>query len=309
VSPRPRSSNGNRARGLLRCAFIYAVALMAAVLTVRAMPGSSLLVRAAAADLVATLVVFVFSRLLKNSSYYDPYWSVVPPVLALYWLVAAAGGTDLRAVLLDLSPGTVRALIMAALIWYWAVRLTANWVRRWRGVGDEDWRYVQLKERAGAAGWLIDLVGIQLYPSIQVFLGSLAIYVVMTNAGSAAHLIGLVDVVGILVMVGAILLETVADRQLIRFRRGDRAGGQILDTGLWGVVRHPNYLGEILFWWGLWILALAGSPIWWTLIGPVSMTALFALISIPMMDKHLEDRYPAYARHKEDTAALVPRVF
>lgn len=304
-----RSGRSTRAGGLLRCVGIYAVALMAAVLTVRGIPGSSLLVRAAAADLVATLVIFVFSRLLKNSSYYDPYWSVVPPVLALYWLVAAAGGMDPRVVLLDFSPGTIRALIMMALIWCWAVRLTANWVRRWRGVGDEDWRYVQLKERAGKAGWLIDLVGIQLYPTIQVFLGSLAIYAVMMEIGSTAHLIGAIDLLGISVTVGAILLETVADRQLIRFRRGDRAGGQILDTGLWGVVRHPNYLGEILFWWGLWILSMAGSPVWWTLIGPVSMTVLFALISIPMMDKHLEDQYPGYTQFKENTAALVPWLF
>jgi len=299
----------NRTRGLLRCVFIYAVALMVAILTARAMSGSTVLVRAAAADLMATLVVYLFSRLLKNSSYYDPYWSVVPAVLALYWLLAATGGADLRALLAELSSGTIRALVMIALVWYWAVRLTVNWVRRWRGLGDEDWRYVQLKGRAGRAGWLIDLVGIQLFPTVQVFLGSLAIFAVMMEIGSAARLFGLVDVIGIIVIIGAILLETVADRQLIQFRRSGHEAGQILESGLWGVVRHPNYLGEILFWWGLWILSLAGSPVWWTLIGPVSMTALFALISVPMMDRHLENRYAGYRQHKKNTAALLPRVF
>ncbi len=245
--------------------FIYALALMAAVLTVRATPDNSLLVRAAVAALAATLV--------------------------------------------DLSPRTIRALIMTALIWCWSVRLTANWVRRWRGIGDEDWRYVQLRERAGRAGWLVDLVGIQLYPTIQVFLGSLAVHAVMIDIGSAAHLIGLIDLLGIAVTVGAILLETVADRQLIRFCGGDRSDGPVPDSGLWSVVRHPNYLGEILFWWGIWILSMAGSQSWWTAIGPVSMTALFALISVPMMDRHLEDRYPEYALHRQHTAALVPWLF
>jgi steroid 5-alpha reductase family enzyme len=298
-----------RKRGLWHCLWIYLVALLAAIVTVRATPGMSLLARAGLADVVATLVVFLASRLLRNSSFYDPYWSVAPPILALYWLVAAFGGWSGPGAWPP-AAGTVRAILVTALIWYWAVRLTANWIRRWRGTADEDWRYLELKKRAGGFEWVVDLVGIQLFPTAQVFLGSLGIYVVMTNVGSRASGLGLLDALGLAITVSAILLETVADRQLIRFRTTRSSDSEILTSGIWGVVRHPNYLGEILFWWGMWVFATAAAPFaWWTLTGPVAMTALFVFVSVPWMDRHLEERYPAYREHRESTSALIPRVY
>ena len=297
-----------RRRGLWHCLWIYLVALLAAVVTVRMLPNLSLLARAAVADVVATAIVFLASRMFSNSSFYDPYWSAAPPILALYWLVAASGGWG--GITGTMTAGTYRAILVLGLIWYWGVRLTANWMRRWGGMKDEDWRYTQLKQGAGSLEWLMDLVGIHLFPTVQVFLGSLAIYVVMANAAAADRLLGLADALGVIVTIGAIVLETVADRQLIRFRREGSGKGEVLDSGIWAVVRHPNYLGEILFWWGLWIFSTAAAPFnWWVLIGPVTMTALFVFVSVPLMDRHLEERYPAYREHRESTPALIPGIF
>ncbi len=88
------------------------------------------------ADLIATLVIFGFSRGYKNSSFYDAYWSVVPPAIFIYWWIETdAEGARLWLVLL---------VIIA-----WAIRLTGNWIYNWPGMEHEDWRYPMLKENAG----------------------------------------------------------------------------------------------------------------------------------------------------------------
>ena len=108
----------------------------------------------------------------------------------------------------------------------------------------------------------------------------------------------MLDVLAVLVTAAAIAVEAGADRQLRRFLTSPRKPGQILDTGLWAFSRHPNYFGEVLFWWGVWLFGLAADPSrWWTIVGPAGITALFLGISVPMMDKRMLARHPGYAEH------------
>ena len=121
-------SPDQRRRDLARVALAYAAALAAALAVGWALRDRHPIFVAAAADLIATLVVFIFSMRHDNSSLYDPYWSVAPLPIVLYW--AAAGTCGLP------------QLLLLALVALWGVRLTANWVARWRGMVDEDFRYV-----------------------------------------------------------------------------------------------------------------------------------------------------------------------
>jgi steroid 5-alpha reductase family enzyme len=96
------------------------------------------------------------------------------------------------------------------------------------------------------------------------------------------------------VTAGAIGIETVADVQLRRFLARKGTEKPLIHEGIWKLVRHPNYLGEILFWWGLWLFGLAADPSWWcTVAGPVAITLMFVLISVPIMDRHLLASRPA----------------
>lgn len=285
-----------RGKSLYICALVYIGAAIVAVGAVRLVRGSGPLVQAGVADLAATLFVFFSSRALRNSSAYDPYWSVVPPLLALYWLWPAGF--------------TVPEIAMIAVVLWWAARLTFNWVLRWRGFGDEDWRYGELKAGAGRWEFFVDLFGIQLFPTVLVFLGCLPIFALGRWGAEAAAALW----VGVFVAAAAILIETVADRQLRAFlarpAQGREHENAILTDGLWGVVRHPNYLGEILFWWGVWLIgSFGGTFVWWTLAGPVSITVLFAGVSVPMMDRHLRRRAADYAEHEASTAALLPGIY
>ena len=85
-----------------------------------------------------------------------------------------------------------------------------------------------------------------------------------------------------------------------------RADG-FITTGVWAWCRHPNYLGEVGFWWGLFLFALAaGWGNWWTIAGPAAMTILFVFISVPLMDRRMLRR-PGYAEYLNRVPALIPR--
>jgi len=244
------------------------------------------------ADLIATLVVFAASRLHKNSSFYDAYWSVLPPFLAVYWWVERSDdATD------------ARFWLLFAVMMLWAVRLTGNWVYAFPGLHHEDWRYGPMKENAGRWEALVDLMGIHVIPTCQVFLGMVPVYVV-TREGRD---LGVLDVVAVVVGLGAVAIETVADVQMHRFGR-TKQPGQVMDQGLWSWSRHPNYFGEFSFWLSLGLFGLAASPSsWWALVGAVAMLAMFLGASIPMMEKRSLERRPAYQQVVDRVSLFVPR--
>lgn len=275
---------------LIVIAYILCIAAGAAVLYASSLaaPWNALL-----ADVVATLVIFAFSLACRNSSFYDAYWSVIPPLLAMFWMQAGSNAV-----------AHPRAWMVMGLVWLWAIRLTTNWCIHWGGLQHEDWRYPIVRARAGNAAVLADLFGIHLFPTAQVFLGCLPIYAVMTRTTAA---VGVIDLVAFIVTLGAIAIETIADLQLHAFI-AKRQAGQFITSGLWGWSRHPNYFGELSFWWGLMLFGLAAAPdAWpWLIPGALAMTAMFVFASIPLMDKRSLERRPAYADYMRQVSALIP---
>jgi steroid 5-alpha reductase family enzyme len=166
-------------------------------------------------------------------------------------------------------------------------------------------RYTVLQQQAGRAYWLVSFLGIHLFPTIMVFLGCLPLFPVL--AGPERPL-GALDLVAAGITGFAIWLEAAADQQLRRFANASHPPGEFLRSGLWAWCRHPNYLGEILFWWGLLAFSLAaGFVSWWTAVGAIGITVMFCLVSIPMIDRRMIERRPAYAEHAKQTSALLPR--
>lgn len=246
------------------------------------------------ADIAATLVIFAFSLGFRNSSFYDAYWSVAPLAIALYW----AGQPEFAGV------NPIRLSVVTFLIALWGGRLTWNWLRGWQGLGHEDWRYVDLRHKTGAAYWLVSFAGLHLAPTIWVFLAMLPVYVSMA-AGREPF--GYLDLVASAVTLGAIWIEARADKQLKRFRESGPDAQDFLHTGLWARSRHPNYFGEMGFWWGLWLFAMAADPAWWwTFVGPLGITLMFRFVSLPMIETRMLERRPAYAEWTQRSSLVVP---
>src|ERR1700761_6367035 len=240
------------------------------------------------ADVLGTLVVFAFSRAYRNSSFYDAYWSVIPPLLLFYWW-SQSGVHQLR------------CWLVAVVVVAWAVRLTANWVYAFPGLHHEDWRYPMFKQRAGRWEILADLSAIHLIPTLQVFLAMVPAYVAVNRPGP-----GLVWLswVGFVVGLAAVALELVADMQMHRFV-AERRGNEAMDRGLWSWSRHPNYFGEFSFWVAVALFGIAASPgdWWWLIVGAVAILAMLVGASIPMMEERSLQRRPSY----QDVVDRVPR--
>ncbi|MGB3354731.1 MAG: DUF1295 domain-containing protein [Mycobacterium sp.] len=245
------------------------------------------------ADILATLVVFAFSRGFGNSSFYDAYWSVVPPLLLLYWWTQSS----------DVEPW--RCWLLAVVVVAWAVRLTGNWLYAFPGLHHEDWRYPMFRERAGRFEFVADLVAIHLIPTLQVFLGMLPVYVAVTTPGTG---MAWLTVIAFVVGMAAVAVEFVADMQMHRFVR-DRRQGEAMDRGLWSWSRHPNYFGEFGFWFALALFGVAASPAdaWWLFIGAAAMLAMFLGASIPMMETRSLERRPDYQAVIDRVPRFVPR--
>jgi len=114
------------------------------------------------------------------------------------------------------------------------------------------------------------------------------------------------DLAGLAVFAVGLTIETVADLQLARFRRDPSRRGTVLDGGLWRYSRHPNYFGDAVVWWGLWLPAAAVGA-WWTAVGPALMTFLLVRVSgVALLEKTLARTKPQYREYVRRTSAFVP---
>ncbi len=280
------SIKNSKAKSIIVITVIYVLAAalgVAVFMSLRYLTWISLLI----ADAAATVFVFVFSLIFKNASVYDPYWSVQPIVI----VAGIALKTNIAA------PATI--LIFISIV-YWGIRLTGNWAYVFGGLNHQDWRYTKLQKDTGKFYPLINFLGIHLMPTLIVYLTTLpAVYVTQyqlrANAGSY---------IGAAVCIGAATLQLAADIQMQRYRKSGQHG--LIRTGLWKHARHPNYLGEILMWWGVAIQAISVMPDhWWFAAGALANTILFLTVSIPMADKRQSEK-PGYAEYKAHTRSLLP---
>ncbi len=227
----------------------------------------------------------------RDASLVDPWWSI--------GFLAIAAHTAVRT---GLTPGKA-ALI--ALVGTWAVRLWLHLLWRSRGK-PEDPRYAAFRRRFGPDRyWWVSFFQVFLLQGALMLIISAPLQVMAASPGldpiSPAFLAGAI------VFAAGLVIEAVADRQLQAFRDDPTKRGQVLDTGLWGWTRHPNYFGETVLWWGLWICSL-GQPLGWaTAFGPALLTFLLLRVSgVTMLDTHLRATRPGYAAYLERVPAFMP---
>lgn len=240
------------------------------------------------ADVAMTLIIFFFSNILKNASLYDPYWSVIPIVIVIQWILIYQN-YSLNVIL----------LLLAVLVW--GVRLTYNWWKNWSGFKHQDWRYDHLKDQAPKLYFLTNLMGIHMIPTIVVFIQLINAHYVIQTQG-----INLVFVIGFALCISAAITQYFADKQMYEFRMNHLKNKVCIDEGLWKYSRHPNYLGELTFWIGIYLMYLSYvGTININIVYPAAMIMLFLFISIPLMEKKLDNR-PGYLDYKAKVSMILP---
>ncbi len=174
---------------------------------------------------------------------------------------------------------------------------------RWRRLGHEDYRYAEIRRKHGASFPLTSLVWIFWLQAALLWVISWPLQAVFAFIGPLNGL----DVLGIAMAVAGILIEALADAQLTRFRGNPANRDTVLDTGLWGWSRHPNYFGDFLMWWGYFVVAIAGGAPWWIILGPIAMSALLIHYSgAGLMEDTIKERRPGYADYVRRTSLFVP---
>ncbi len=246
------------------------------------------------ADLAMTIATFIFSIIKRNSSVYDPYWTVIPFFFIVQWFVYF-GGSDWQ----------IYQWICAIAVSLWSWRLTLSWARGFPGWHHEDWRYVNFRNQFGNYFQPINFLAIHLYPTLIVFLGMWPLFWIY-DFGEIQ--LPFLFYIGAFIAFLGIWFEYIADNQLAHFRkRKNKRKEDILNTGIWSYSRNPNYLGEILFWFGLLGMGLSFSSPWYTSLGSIGMLLMFIFASIPMKEKQMiKNRPAAFKKYKSEVSVLIP---
>ena len=259
--------------------------------------------------LVSALSCFVLSTITQNYSQVDKLWSVIPMVYV--WVICADSGFEPRLVL------------MASLVSIWAIRLTYNFGRRggyslkfWEGEEDYRWSILRAKPEFQATWkWMLfNLFFISLYQMGLILLFTLPILKSM-EAGP----LGIADYLLAVVFVGFVGIEYLSDQQQWDFQnekhalrkenknlKGDFKNG-FLTSGLWGIVRHPNYAAEQAIWIVFYCFSIVATGNWinWSIAGCLLLVILFKGSS-DFSEEISAEKYPAYQSYQKAVPRFIP---
>ena len=197
-----------------------------------------------------------------------------------------------------------RKFLLAGLTTIWGVRLSIYLTVRNHGKG-EDPRYAKWRLTSGDNFWFTSLFKVFLLQALFLWVIALAIQAGQASA-APAHLT-LTDGVGAIVWTIGFLFEAIGDAQLAKFKSNPDNRGKVMDNGLWRYTRHPNYFGECLIWWGLFIIAISDTQLWWTVVSPgVITTVLLKMTGIPLTEKLSIEKRAGYQHYSSTTPAFFP---
>ena len=237
----------------------------------------------------ATLFIYIGSVILKNSSLYDPFWSVAPVPIVIYLAINSDNSMLVK-------------ILVTFPIMFWAARLTRNWLISWKGFEHEDFRYIDLKNTNLYKAEFNNFFGIHLFPTLIVNMCLYPLVFIFLNPVEVNAFLYFASIFTFM----AVVLETISDEQMRYFRNNPNNKGKTMRYKLWKYSRHPNYLGEICFWFGIYLMGLSSNfaPIW-IIICPLSMLALFIFASCPMMDERSLKNRTDYKEYMEKTSQLL----
>ena len=240
---------------------------------------------------VAAVAMVVTAYVAKRSgrvSVVDVTWGLALAAIAV--VVAIVG-----------SGTTWRRWLVAVLVLVWGARLARHIFTRSRG-GGEDPRYAEL---LGGGGFRIAITKVFLTQGLAICLISLPVLA----AGLCDVAVGWLVWVGVVVWAGGVAFEAVGDAQLAAYKR-DPDRPRIMDRGLWGWTRHPNYFGDALLWWGIWLAGGAASgwlPALVTVLSPLAMTHVLRNVTgAKLLEKTMSKR-PGWDEYAARVPLFVPR--
>ncbi|WP_369149170.1 DUF1295 domain-containing protein [Streptomyces sp. R44] len=238
------------------------------------------------------LITFAIGNARGLHRLVDIAWGIAfASVAAVSWFLSDGYGDSAR-----------RAVVTLATI-VWGLRLSVHIARRGRGHG-EDPRYARMLARATGNQSLYALRTVYLLQGALVWLVSLPVQV----ACLAPMPLDATTAAGITLWAAGVFFEATGDHQLARFKADPTNKGRIMDQGLWSWTRHPNYFGDFLVWWGIYLMACASwETAALTVVSPLVMSGLLIFGSGKrLLENHMAQR-PGYAEYRARTSGFFPR--
>lgn len=240
-------------------------------------------------------LVAIPALILRKNDLADVLWGPAFPISAYVAVFVGLGG---------LQGLDFRGWVLLSLLVLWALRLFVH--VGWRNLThlQEDVRYNNWRKQWGAT-WLWRSY-------LQVFvLQALILFVFLTPVlfalASPSTSMGALGWTGVAIWVVGFFFEAVGDEQLRRFKADAANKGRLMTTGLWSWTRHPNYFGEVVLWWGVWLVVMEVPGAWWTVIGPIGVTYLILRVSgVSMLEELMRSR-PGYAEYEKTVPRFFPR--
>ena len=229
---------------------------------------------------------FILAQILKDNSIMDIAWGL--GFVCISWWIHMFYTSNISGLLMTI-------------VTIWGFRLGLYIFLRARKKG-EDWRYVQMRKHWGQQQMIKAYFRVFLLQGFFMYIIALP----LIENDTPTHL-GILQIIGLILWLIGFLWESIADWQLFVFKKDAKNKGKLMTTGLWGYSRHPNYFGEIVLWWGIYICILPNSLWWLTIISPITITWLLTKISgVPMLEKKYKNNveYQAYIK---STNSLIPK--
>ena len=242
-------------------------------------------------NVISTIIIWFIGVLINTASTYDPYWSVQTPVIFICLLIKYG----------NLNVGN---LIYLELILFWAIRLTYNYTKTFHDITYIDWGYNQIRESTGKFYQIVNLLGICLVPTIIVYAASIPSFLYVMDDLNLEY----IQFIGFIIILASVLIEMKADIDIHEFKKIRSSRNEIIRIGLWKYSRHPNYFGEICFWYGVAFVYIFCdfTKKWYYIFGAILNNALFLGISIPLAEKNLRKYKEGYDEYKKNTSMLIP---
>ncbi|MGZ6826521.1 MAG: DUF1295 domain-containing protein [Mycobacteriales bacterium] len=226
----------------------------------------------------------------KDPSYIDGLWGLGFILLAVSSALQTSGDGGHKALLVGLTA-------------LWGLRLSVYLFRRWRRNGPDE-RYQKMLARNTGSDAVFLLTRVFLTQAVLLTVVALP---VQLGQVYDTHVTAL-NWVGVVVTLFGVGFEATADAQLAAFKRDPANRGQVMDRGLWGYSRHPNYFGEACTWWGLFLVAVVNVPTLFAAVGPLLITVFLLRFSgVGPLEKQLKDSKPKYVDYIASTSGFVPR--
>lgn len=248
----------------------------------------SVFVAGAIAALAVMGATWLISLPTKDASLADIAWGLT--FVGVAWAVFAAGDRS--------GP----SLLVAALVSVWGLRLSGYLA--WRNLGHgEDRRYQAMRAKRPSTFWIWSLVGVFVLQAAIAWVVSLPVQSLAARTDG----LGVISLIGVAGFVVGIAFEAIGDAQLAAFKRDPSSKGKVMDRGLWRYTRHPNYFGDAVVWWSLWLTAIGAGAGWWTLIGPALMTLFLVRVSgASLLESDISQRRPGYEEYIRRTSGFIP---